>query len=213
MARPVSQRIDASGLPDARGYRLMSIGVLRGGSTFGGGVIGNTTGSGPVIGGSSPPPRACTPAQDLRAIRGDQPPSSSGLGHHPLKVAARVRIPLGVPAQKPLAGRRNRRQVKGFGDFRPAVVVTRCHCPYRSITARSAPFVPSLCQPRAPGRTQARTPAPPGRLRSTSHPVELAYNLHAWSAASRLGNCSSLWRPDRLGQCRCISNGMGLDAS
>lgn len=26
-----------------------------------------------------------------------QPPSSSGLGHHPLKVAARVRIPLGVP--------------------------------------------------------------------------------------------------------------------
>ena len=28
------------------------------GSTFGGGVIGNTTGSGPVIGGSSPPLRA-----------------------------------------------------------------------------------------------------------------------------------------------------------
>jgi vancomycin permeability regulator SanA len=28
------------------------------GATFGGGVIGNTTGSGPVIGGSSPPPRA-----------------------------------------------------------------------------------------------------------------------------------------------------------
>ena len=26
-----------------------------------------------------------------------RPPSSSGLGHHPLKVAARVRIPLGVP--------------------------------------------------------------------------------------------------------------------
>jgi hypothetical protein len=26
----------------------------------------------------------------------DEPPSSSGLGHHPLKVAARVRIPLGV---------------------------------------------------------------------------------------------------------------------
>jgi hypothetical protein len=25
-------------------------------------------------------------------------PSSSGLGHHPLKVAARVRIPLGVPS-------------------------------------------------------------------------------------------------------------------
>ena len=28
----------------------------------------------------------------------DQSPSSSGLGHHPLKVAARVRIPLGVRA-------------------------------------------------------------------------------------------------------------------
>ena len=28
------------------------------GRTFGGGVIGNTTGSGPVVGGSSPPPRA-----------------------------------------------------------------------------------------------------------------------------------------------------------
>ena len=26
--------------------------------TFGGGVIGNTAGSGPVVGGSSPPPRA-----------------------------------------------------------------------------------------------------------------------------------------------------------
>src|SRR6476469_3788396 len=28
------------------------------GPTFGGGVIGNTAGSGPVVGGSSPPPRA-----------------------------------------------------------------------------------------------------------------------------------------------------------
>ena len=27
------------------------------------------------------------------------PPSSSGLGHHPFKVTARVRIPLGVPGQ------------------------------------------------------------------------------------------------------------------
>ena len=27
-------------------------------------------------------------------------PSSSGLGHHPLKVAARVQIPLGVPTKK-----------------------------------------------------------------------------------------------------------------
>src|SRR4029079_18729724 len=33
-------------------------GGLRSLVPFGGGVIGNTTGSGPVIGGSSPPPRA-----------------------------------------------------------------------------------------------------------------------------------------------------------
>ena len=30
-----------------------------------------------------------------------EPPSSSGPGHHPFKVAARVRIPLGVPAIRP----------------------------------------------------------------------------------------------------------------
>jgi hypothetical protein len=34
---------------------------------------------------------SCTPHDECK------PPSSSGLGHHPLKVAARVRIPLGVP--------------------------------------------------------------------------------------------------------------------
>ena len=31
-----------------------------------------------------------------RGLAAHRPPSSSGLGHHPLKVAARVRIPLGV---------------------------------------------------------------------------------------------------------------------
>ena len=31
-----------------------------------------------------------------RADRTARPPSSSGLGHHPLKVATRVRIPLGL---------------------------------------------------------------------------------------------------------------------
>ena len=39
-----------------------------------------------------------------RGLAAHRPPSSSGLGHHPLKVAARVRIPLGVlyevPAQR-----------------------------------------------------------------------------------------------------------------
>ena len=34
---------------------------------FGGGVIGNTTGSGPVIGGSSPPPRATVALQSPRS--------------------------------------------------------------------------------------------------------------------------------------------------
>ena len=62
---------------------------------FGGGVIGNTTGSGPVIEGSSPSPRA--PAASV-TCHGDHrsAPSSRGLGHHPLKVATRVRIPLGL---------------------------------------------------------------------------------------------------------------------
>ena len=60
---------------------------------FGGGVIGNTTGSGPVIQGSSPCPRANEVTVMLVSF---MVPSSSGLGHHPLKVEARVRIPLGL---------------------------------------------------------------------------------------------------------------------
>ena len=62
---------------------------------FGGGVIGNTTGSGPVIEGSSPSPRA--PAASAHGGDRRSAPSSRGLGHHPLKVATRVRIPLGLP--------------------------------------------------------------------------------------------------------------------
>ena len=91
--------------------------VVPRGDSVGNGVIGNTAVSGTVIQGSSP----CSPAQT--AYRGRPPcrplvvfgaafgwtvwcrlvvcwgylaPSSSGLGHHPLKVAARVRIPLGL---------------------------------------------------------------------------------------------------------------------
>src|SRR5690606_41975604 len=83
---------------------------------------GNTPGPGPVIGASRPPPR--TRSTDLRLrpdphiadlLVGRRPPSSSGLGHHPLKVAARVRIPLGVPASKPLVSARNVRLARGFG--------------------------------------------------------------------------------------------------
>jgi hypothetical protein len=36
------------------------------------------------------------PDHTARAVKKYRPPSSSGLGHHPFKVAARVRIPLGV---------------------------------------------------------------------------------------------------------------------
>ena len=53
--------------------------------SVGSGVIGNTAGSGPVVRGSSP----LSPAHI-------KVPSSRGLGHHPLKVATRVRIPLGL---------------------------------------------------------------------------------------------------------------------
>ena len=42
---------------------------------------------------ASSPVRVAT----LSSRRVPKPPSSSGLGHHPFKVAARVRIPLGVP--------------------------------------------------------------------------------------------------------------------
>ena len=51
-------------------------------------------------------------AQDRRRTVGvTKPPSSSGLGHHPLKVAARVRIPLGVLQRIPC----NCRGFSGFG--------------------------------------------------------------------------------------------------
>jgi hypothetical protein len=103
---------------------------------LGNGVIGNTAVSGTVIQGSSPcSPALRKPAgrpafgvfRRRRARFGEwggvRPgwrswwrlvvcwsylaPSSSGLGHHPLKVAARVRIPLGLrrkPRSEPLFG-------------------------------------------------------------------------------------------------------------
>ena len=73
------------------------------------------------LGGISPdaastPPRSCGrgrtsrwngtgPVLTSRCSQPDEaplPPSSSGLGHHPFKVAARVRIPLGVRTYMPL---------------------------------------------------------------------------------------------------------------
>ena len=59
---------------------------------LGGGVIGNTTGSGSVIEGSSPSPRARAGyALGLLA------PSSRGLGRRPLKPVTPVRIRSGLP--------------------------------------------------------------------------------------------------------------------
>ena len=66
------------------------------GRTFGGGVIGNTTGSGPVIGGSSPPPRARTRPGHRQRCTASLAPSSSGLGRRPLKAETAVRICSGL---------------------------------------------------------------------------------------------------------------------
>ena len=59
---------------------------------LGGGVIGNTTGSGPVIEGSSPSPRA-----KVGYHPPEWAPSSSGLGRRPLKPVTPVRIRSGLP--------------------------------------------------------------------------------------------------------------------
>ena len=85
------------------------------GRSLGSGVTGNTAVSGTVIQGSipcspahrtagrprgagrSPFPGRWRPSGALVVCWGYSAPSSSGLGHHPLKVAARVRIPLGLP--------------------------------------------------------------------------------------------------------------------
>ena len=81
------------------------------GSTFGGGVIGNTTGSGPVIGGSSPPPRALEKRVSTREAPGQRPGASSFLRRH--RSACRAPAAPGRGAASPLRGaaslpRRNR---------------------------------------------------------------------------------------------------------
>lgn len=70
----------------ARSKAAMLCGAL------GGGVIGNTTGSGPVIEGSSPSPRAKVGYHPPKWA-----PSSSGLGRRPLKPVTPVRIRSGLP--------------------------------------------------------------------------------------------------------------------
>ena len=68
--------------------------------SFGGGVIGNTPGSGPDIEGSSPSPRAMRiHSAHIMA------PSSSGLGRRPLKAVAPVQVRSGLPTRIPCAAR------------------------------------------------------------------------------------------------------------
>lgn len=64
--------------------------------TVGGGVIGNTQGSGPCIRGSSPLPRADGLAEASAGPDGTtRPPWSSGLGRRPLKADAAGSNPAG----------------------------------------------------------------------------------------------------------------------
>ncbi len=72
---------------------------------FGGGVTGNTTGSGPVIEGSIPSPRATASLACPTNNRGSEEwdtdlltlvPSSSGLGYRPLKAGTPVQIRSGL---------------------------------------------------------------------------------------------------------------------
>ena len=67
---------------------------------FGGGVIGNTTGSGPVIEGSSPSPRARRSGYRSHNLV----PSSSGRGRRPLKPETPVQIWSGLPLLLPGQG-------------------------------------------------------------------------------------------------------------
>jgi hypothetical protein len=117
--RPLGRACLRSTRPDqarARAYRGPPVRC-----PFGGGVIGNTTGSGPVIEGSSPSPRAgrrdgiavrSTTSRGLgyallhapylvaqvacRSVTHAAPPSSSGLGRRPLTAVTWVQIPSGV---------------------------------------------------------------------------------------------------------------------
>ena len=90
-------------------------------SPFGGGVIGNTAGSGPAFGGSSPPPRARdrelrrAPGSSSRQHISGPAPSSSGLGRRPLKAVTAVRICSGLQREPGPRGRALR-----VHDARPA---------------------------------------------------------------------------------------------
>ena len=145
---------------------------------MGNGVIGNTAVSGTVIQGSSPcspasfegrpagrpsivfpaAPGGWWPSPPLVVCWGYLAPSSSGLGHHPLKVAARVRIPLGLP-KKP-----HKRPPPPWSSNGP------------NLSTNSAPsrtYSPSTCasnqhRPPRPTRRHHRRPRSPARTPSIS---------------------------------------------
>ena len=81
--------------PSGMGSRLCcwaAWALLSSGPPFGGGVIGNTAGSGPVVEGSSPSPRASWARVNL--TNASHPAGSSrGLGRRPLKAVTGVQIP------------------------------------------------------------------------------------------------------------------------
>ena len=84
--------------------------------------------------------------------RPPKPPSSSGLGHHPLKVATRVRIPLGVPDEE--AGERPSAVAEGLSRS-PA-----CHpfVPRRTVAGRWRASDSSLRADGRPGFTPVAIP-------------------------------------------------------
>ncbi len=153
-------------------------------NAFGGGVIGNTPGSGPVIEGSSPSPRARQTSVCLMA------PSSRGLGRRPLKAVAWVQIPSGLRTGIPCSARDSARfgwaacrAIRSSGKAGARVhfiglpmcswwwwIAPRCHV--------TRPFVPSI-------RTCSVLLCSPG----SSLPMRWCRNV--WRRHRSPGRCSS----------------------
>jgi hypothetical protein len=183
---------------------------------FGGGVIGNTTGSGPVIEGSSPSPRAgrtaVTPRFDpeptsvsLRPARPScgrasvAPPSSSGLGRRPLKAVTAVQIRSGV--RFPQVIHREVRSRRGRpSSSEPAAVALRLGEPLGRV-AREDPSAKATCPGRAAGRVRGRPQL------EVLHPVVGAVAVEWWTTSSRRGAV----RATRAMTSRC-SKACGLTA-
>ncbi len=154
---------------------------------------------------SSPPNQDAGPrdgATDPRPLAG-KPPSSSGLGHHPLKVAARVRIPLGVPHTKPLVSSENRCDTRGFGVSgigRWSRAVSPGHRPYFPIPPRFGPICAQIVPTRRgcwPSRgevgqegppcdssTRARHPGPASRESTPRRRIRRTCPSRRWSGRS-----------------------------